>query len=41
MRVGAATGQLDQPPLKRLSVAGCGRQQLEVPHWATLEDYCK
>ena len=24
-----------------LSVAGCGRLQLGVPHWATSVDYCK
>ena len=41
MRVGGATGQLDLPSLKQLSVAGCGRQQLGVPHWATLVHYCK
>ena len=32
---GGATSQLDLPPLTPLSVAGCGRLQLGVPHWAT------
>ena len=41
MRVGGATSQLDLPSLTPLSVAGCGRLQLEVPHWATSVDYCK
>ena len=35
MRVGGATSQLDLPSLTPLSVAGCGRLQLGVPHWAT------
>ena len=35
MRVGDAACQLDLPSLKPLSVAGCGRLQLGVPHWAT------
>ena len=35
MRMGGATGQLDLPSLTPLSIAGCGRLQLEVPHWAT------
>ena len=34
---GGATSQLDQPSLTPLSVAGCGRLQLGVPHWATSE----
>ena len=33
--VGGATSQLDLPSLTPLSVAGCGRLQLGVPHWAT------
>ena len=32
MRVGGATSQLDLPSLTPLSVAGCGRLQLRVPH---------
>ena len=28
--------QLDLPSLMPLSVAGCGRLQLETAHWATL-----
>ena len=32
---GGATSQLDLPSLAPLSVAGCGRLQLGVPHWAT------
>ena len=32
---GGATSQLDLPSLTPLSVAGCGRLQLGVPHWAT------
>ena len=32
---GGVTSQLDLPSLTPLSVAGCGRQQLGVPHWAT------
>ena len=35
MWVGGATSQLDLPLLTPLSVAGCGRLQLGVPHWAT------
>ena len=35
MRAGGATSQLDLPSLTPLSVAGCGRLQLGVPHWAT------
>ena len=38
---GDATSQLDQPYLTPLSVAGCGRLELGVPHWATSVDYCK
>ena len=30
---GGATSQLDLPSLTPLSVAGCGRLQLGVPHW--------
>ena len=33
---GGASSQLDLPSLTPLSVAGCGRLQLGVPHWATL-----
>ena len=32
---GGATNQLDLPFVTPLSVAGCGRLQLGVPHWAT------
>ena len=32
---GGATSQLDLPSLTSLSVAGCGRLQLGVNHWAT------
>ena len=35
IRVGGATNQLDVPSLTPLSVAGCGRLQLGVPHLAT------
>ena len=35
MWVGDATSQLDLPSLTPLSVAGCGRLQLGVSHWAT------
>ena len=38
---GGATSQLDVPSLMPLSVAGCGRLQLGVPHWATSVDYWK
>ena len=38
---GGATSQLDLPSLTPLSLAGCGRLQLRVPHWATSKDYCK
>ena len=41
MRVGRATRQLALPSLTPLSVAGCGRLQLGVRHWATSVDYCK
>ena len=34
MRVEGATSRLDLPSLTPLSVAGCGRLQLGVPHWA-------
>ena len=37
---GGATSQLDLPSLTSLSVAGCGRLQLGVPHLATSVDYC-
>ena len=39
MRVGGATSQLDLPSLTPLSVAGCGRLQLEVPQWAASMHY--
>ena len=35
MRVGGAPIQFDLPSLTPLYVAGCGRLQLGVPHWAT------
>ena len=38
---GGATNQLDLPSLTPLSVAGCGRLQLGVPHWATSVQYRK
>ena len=41
MRVRGATSQLDLPSMTPLSVAGCGRLQLGVPHWATSIYYCK
>ena len=41
MRVGGATSQLDLPSRTPLSLAGCGRLQLGVPHWASSVDYCK
>ena len=41
MRAGEATSQLDLSSLMSLSVAGCGRMQLGVPHWATSVHYCK
>ena len=37
--VGCVTSQLDLSSLTPLSVAGYGRLQLEVPHWATSVDY--
>ena len=40
-RVGGATSQFNLPSLTPLSVAGCGRQQLGVPHLATSVDYCR
>ena len=36
MRVGLTAGQLDLSSRTPLSVAGCGRLQLGVPHWASL-----
>ena len=36
---GGSTSQLDLPSLTPLSIAGCGRLQLGVPHWATSVDY--
>ena len=41
MRVAGATSQLDLPARTPLFVAGCGRLQLKIPHWATSVDYCK
>ena len=41
MRIGGATSQLDLSSLTPLSIAGCGRLQLGVPHWATSVYYCK
>ena len=41
VRVGGATSQLDLLSLTPLSVAGCGRLQLGVLHWATSVDYCQ
>ena len=35
MRVGGATSQLDIPSRMPLFIAGCGRLQLGIPHWAT------
>ena len=35
VKVGSATSQLDLPSLTTLSVAGCSREQLGVPHSAT------
>ena len=32
---GVSVSQLDLPSLTPLSVAGCGRLQLEAAHWAT------
>ena len=39
--VGVTESQFDLPSLTALTVAGCGRMQLGVPHWATTVDYCK
>ena len=39
--MGGATSQLDLPSLTQLSIAGCGRPQLGVPHWAASVDYLK
>ena len=39
MRVGAATSQLNLPSLASMSVAGCGRLQLGVPHLAASVGY--
>ena len=41
MRVGGAPSQFDLPPLTPLYIAGWGRLQLGVPHWATSVYYCK
>ena len=41
MRVGGATSQLDLPSQTPLSVAGCVRLQLRVPHLDASVDYCK
>ena len=41
MRVGGATSQLYLLSLTPLSVAGCGRLQLGVPHLAASVHYCK
>ena len=41
MRVGSVASQLDLPSLTPLSIAGCGRLQLGIPHWATSTYYCK
>ena len=38
---GGATSQLDPPSLTPLSVAGFGRLQLGVSHYATSVDYYK
>ena len=35
MWVGGTPSQLDLPSLMPVSVVGCGRLQLGVPHWAT------
>ena len=35
LKVYGASSQLDLPSLTPLSVAGCGRLQLGIPHWAT------
>ena len=41
IRVWSETSQLVLPSLTPLSVAGCGRLQLGVTHWATSVDFCK
>ena len=38
---GGGNGQMDQPPLIPLSVAGCGRLLLEVGHGLFQWHYCK
>ena len=38
---GSATSQLYLPFMTPLSVAGCCRLQLGVPHWAISIAYCK
>ena len=38
---GGATSELYLPSLTPLTIAGCGRLRLRVPHWATSVDYCK
>ena len=40
-RVRGSTSQLDVSSLTPLSVAGCGRLQLVVPHLAATVEYCK
>ena len=37
---GGAISQLDLPSLTPLSVAGCCRLKLGVPHWATSVGHC-
>ena len=41
IRVGGATSQLNLPSLTPLSIAGSGRLQLGVPHWAASVNYWK
>ena len=41
IREGVPTSQLNLPSLTPLFIAGCGRLQPGVPHWATSVDYCK
>ena len=41
MREGGATSQFDLLSLALLSVAGCGRLQLGVTHWATSVNCCQ
>ena len=41
IKVGGVASQLDLPSLTHLSVTGCGRLQLGVPHFTTSVDYCK